>query len=100
MAPVVFKQGDLNLPLPLPTPFYKGLLLKWNKSYPHLKLDEGIGEVIERSVSLMEFRIRTEVWEDTRVKYHGFIGKFSFYASKKIALETIKAINLLSDFAF
>jgi CRISPR-associated endoribonuclease Cas6 len=100
VAPVVFKQGDLNLPLPLPLLFYKGLLLKWNKSYPHLNLSEWIGEFIDRWVSLMEFRIRTEVWEDNRVKYHGFIGRFSFYASKKVPPEKVKAINLLSDFAF
>lgn len=100
VAPVVFKQGDLNLPLPLPVLFFKSLLAKWNKSYPHLTINERIRETFERNVGLMEFRLRSEVWEDTRTKYHGFIGKFSFYGSKKLSPEEVKALNLLSDFAF
>jgi CRISPR-associated endoribonuclease Cas6 len=98
-SPTAFRQGDLDLPLPVPRLIFSSYLQKWNR-YSESPLDRELLTVIERHVALKEHDIKTVPFNDGRVAIPGFVGRCTFIIKGKLKEETIRQINCLADFAF
>lgn len=98
-SPTAFRQGDLDLPLPVPRLVFSGYLQKWNK-YSGSPFDRELLDIIERHVGVKEHTIKTVPFKDGRVTIPGFVGKCTFLIKGKLEEEFIKQINCLADFAF
>ena len=97
-TPTAFRQGDLDLPLPLPRLVFRGLLTRWNAFAPiPLPLN---GETIERSVALSHARIETRTFFDGRSHIPGFVGPVEFRILRSAPAESIPALHALAEFAF
>lgn len=97
-TPTTFRQGDVDLPLPVPRLFFSSLLAKWNAASPKpLDLDP---EDFSRHLALTEARIRTTALWDGRARIWGFVGPVE-YRVKRDAHETFRrAVAALSAFSF
>lgn len=98
-TPTTFRQGDLDLPLPLPRLVFKGLLAKWNL-FSKLPFPVELLDVIERHVGVKEYQIRTVAFHDGHGHIPGFVGKVTFIIKGQIEERVLKEINCLADFAF
>ncbi len=97
-TPTAFRQGDLDLPLPVPKLLFAGLLTKWNAASPFpLDLDP---ELFGRYVAVREARIRTRrVW-DGRTHIWGFVGPVEFLVRRDAPSELSQGLTTLATFAF
>ena len=97
-TPTTFRQGDLDMPLPLPKLLFASLLAKWNAASPFpLDLDP---ESFSRYVGVREARIRTcRVW-DGRGSVWGFVGTAEFVLRRDAPVELRRALAMLATFAF
>ncbi|MHA2621495.1 MAG: CRISPR-associated endoribonuclease Cas6 [bacterium JZ-2024 1] len=98
-TPTTFRQGDLDLPLPVPKLIFQGLLTRWN-AFSGIPFPEDLVEVFERFVAIQEHSLKTLPFNDGRVIIPGFVGKVTFKIIGKLPSETLHQINCLADFAF
>ncbi len=98
-SPTAFRQGDTDLPLPLPRLVFSSYLQKWN-AFSGIPFPENLNETFERHIALKEHRIKTLPFNDGRVIIPGFVGKVSFKIIGNLPEESIRQINCLADFAF
>jgi len=102
LSPTTFRQGDVNLPLPVPRLIFAGLAAKWRHFAPDYPLHPGLDEFIEKHVALAEFNIKSALLDYGRNrKFVGFKGSCSFIVSggdedKDLA----KQVSMLADYAF
>lgn len=97
-TPTTFRQGDLDLPLPVPRLVLGGLLEKWNRFSPFpLPLDP---ESLERRVALSAGRVRIRPFHDGRDEIRGFVGCAEFHVARSASAEERRALGALADFAF
>ncbi len=97
-TPTSFRQGDLDLPLPVPRLVFGGLWEKWNAFAPSpcpLSLP-----LLERSVALSSTRVRAKVFQDGRRAIMGFVGWGEFRLVGRHGPEVVRAFQALADFAF
>lgn len=96
-TPTAFRQGDLDLPLPLPKLLFSGLLAKWNAASPRpLPLDP---LAFERHVTLREARVVTRPVWDGRARIWGFVGWAEFGIRRDSPAEVRQALAVLCAFA-
>jgi CRISPR-associated endoribonuclease Cas6 len=93
-TPTAFRQQNFDTSLPSRDLVFKSWLKKWNQ-YSDLEFDPAILECIFPSY----FNIYTEIVEDSRSKFIGYLGEMTFRIMGKIEPEVIKQINTLADFA-
>ena len=97
-TPTAFRQGDLDLPLPLPRLVFRGLLTRWNAFAPaSLPIT---GETIDRLVALSSAKLETRVFYDGRAHIPGFVGSVEFRVLRGAPAEAIRALHALTEFAF
>jgi len=96
-TPTTFRQGDVDLPLPLPRLLFAGLLAKWNAASPKpLHVDP---EMFARFLALTDGRVRIcSVW-DGRATIRGFVGAVEFRLKREAPAELRQALAMLSAFA-
>lgn len=94
-----FRQGDVDLPLPIPKLVFGSYLEKWNM-FSGMPFPEDLKEKIERHLAVAEYRIKTVPFNDGRVIIPGFVGKVVFKIIGRLDEQSIKQINCLADFAF
>jgi len=97
-TPTTFRQGDADLPLPVPRLVFRGLWEKWNAFAPQSSLLSE--EVIERKIALAEAQIRTRTFDEGRSSIVGFVGWAEFYLMGRHSLEVIRSLHALAEFAF
>ncbi|MFN3346331.1 MAG: CRISPR system precrRNA processing endoribonuclease RAMP protein Cas6 [Candidatus Bipolaricaulaceae bacterium] len=97
-TPTTFRQGDLDLPLPLPKLLFSGLLAKWNAASPvPLSLDV---EAIALHVAVRAAHVRTlPVW-DGRARIWGFVGQVEFVVRRDAPEGLRQGLATLATFAF
>lgn len=98
-SPTAFRQGDLDLPLPVPRLIFSSYLQKWNR-FSGIPFDRELLTIIERHVGLKEHKIKTVPFNDGRVTIPGFVGSCTFLIKGKLKEEAVRQINCLADFAF
>jgi len=98
-SPTAFRQGDLDLPLPIPRLIFSSYLQKWNR-YSGVPFDRELLTTIERHVGLKEHNIKTIPFNDGRVTIPGFEGRCTFFIKGKLEEDVVRQINCLADFAF
>ncbi|OIQ07774.1 hypothetical protein MOOR_26130 [Moorella thermoacetica] len=101
-SPTTFRQGDVNLPLPVPRLIFSSLAAKWRYFAPDYPLHPGLDEYVEKYVALAEFNIKSALLDYGRNrKYVGFKGRCSFIVSGGDEhQELAKQVNMLADYAF
>jgi CRISPR-associated endoribonuclease Cas6 len=97
-TPTAFRQGDIDLPLPVPHLVFCGLLARWNAFSP-LAVPLS-GETIERKIALSYTRIRTRTFFDGRTNIPGFVGEVTFRILRNTPSIEAQAIAALADFSF
>ncbi len=96
-TPTTFRQGDLDLPLPVPKLLFGGLLLKWNATSP-FPLSFG-AEIIAQNVAVRGAHLRTvPVW-DGRARIWGFVGPVEFAVRRDAPEELRQGLATLAAFA-
>jgi CRISPR-associated endoribonuclease Cas6 len=97
-TPTTFRQGDIDLPLPVPSLVFRGLLTRWNAfspiSAPLLR------ETIDRRIALSSADIQTRMFFDGRSHIPGFVGEVTFRILRNTSHTEAQAIAALADFAF
>lgn len=97
-TPTTFRQGDLDLPLPVPKLLFSGLLAKWNAASPFpLAFDV---EVLAQHVAVRESRIRTHPVRDGHARIWGFVGQVEFVVRRDATEELRQNLAMLAAFAF
>jgi CRISPR-associated endoribonuclease Cas6 len=93
-TPTAFRQGQYDNTLPTRECVFNSLLSRWNKyseiEFSHLAIE---------SIFPSFFNIRTEILADSRSKFIGVVGDFSYRILGEIEAHQIKQINALADFA-
>lgn len=99
-SPTAFRQGDLDLPLPLPDLVFRSYLAKW-RAFSPVPLNEALSEneFFARHIGVKEHRIRSVPFHDGRVTVPGFVGRVTFLA-KGLPEKLVRQVNVLADFAF
>lgn len=99
-SPTVFRQGDLDLPLPLPDLVFTSYLAKWQAFSP-IPLEQALSdkEFFVHHVGVKEHHIRTVPFHDGRVIVPGFVGRVTFLI-KGLPKDLVRQINTLADFSF
>jgi len=96
-TPTTFRQGDVDIPLPVPKLLFAGLLAKWNAASPKpLSLDP---EIFSRFLALTGGRVRIQSVWDGRATIRGFVGTVEFRLKKKVPEDLPRALGILSAFA-
>lgn len=97
-TPTSFRQGDVDLPLPVPRLVFGGLLEKWNRfSSSPLVLEP---QVVDRWVVLAGARLCTKVFSDGRSATPGFVGWTEFRVLRSAPEEVGAAVLALARYAF
>ncbi|MBC7343990.1 MAG: CRISPR system precrRNA processing endoribonuclease RAMP protein Cas6 [Clostridia bacterium] len=97
-TPTTFRQGDLDLPLPVPALVFKSLLDLWNLHAPKPIV---LGpHALERGLALASCRIRTRRFFDGHAFIPGFVGLCEFRLTKVLSDEEAAAVRALAAFAF
>ncbi|MGC8963712.1 MAG: CRISPR system precrRNA processing endoribonuclease RAMP protein Cas6 [Candidatus Bipolaricaulaceae bacterium] len=97
-TPTTFRQGDVDIPLPVPRLLFSGLLAKWNAASPNpLDLDP---ENIARFVAVKEARVRTQPIWDGRARIWGFVGCVEFRLKRDSPQALRQGLAILSAFSF
>ena len=109
-TPTTFRQGDINIPLPLPRLVFHSLVAKWQYFCPEYPLHPAITTFIDQGVFPAKFRVESKILDyGKQRKYLGFTGSctFGIQTGKQAAendgwaLETlVHQCNVLADFAF
>lgn len=95
-TPTTFRQGDVDLPLPLPRLLFSGLLAKWNAASPRpLALDP---ELFSRFLALTGGRVRIQSVWDGRAHIRGFVGTVEFRLKREAPKDLGQALAILSAF--
>jgi CRISPR-associated endoribonuclease Cas6 len=98
-SPTCFRQGDLDLPLPLPYLVFKSYYRKW-QAFSNVELELDLLDIIEKNVGISKLSGKTVPFEDGRVTIPGFVGKVTFIVKKGVDKDVLRGINLLADYAF
>ncbi|BCV20514.1 CRISPR-associated endoribonuclease Cas6 [Moorella sp. Hama-1] len=101
-SPTTFRQGDVNLPLPVPRLIFAGLAAKWRHFAPDYPIHQGLDEYVDKYVAPAEFNIKSALLDYGRNrKYVGFKGRCSFIVSGSDEhKELAKQVSMLADYAF
>lgn len=96
-TPTTFRQGDVDIPLPIPRLLFSGLLTKWNAAAPRpLDLD---GESISRYIAVRKAHIHTKAFWDGRTRIWGFVGCVEFQLKRDAPQALRRALAILSAFS-
>jgi len=98
-SPTCFRQGDLDLPLPLPHLVFKSYYRKW-QAFSDIELMSDLLDIIEKNVGISKLSGKTVPFEDGRVTIPGFVGKVTFIVKRGVGKEALRQINFLADYAF
>jgi len=100
VSPTTFRIGDADMPLPIPRLVFGSYLKKWNIYARDFPLPEDLTEKTDEFVHISYHNIRSESIKDNRSRQTGFIGDVNFFISAKADALFIKAVNVLSNYAF
>lgn len=96
-TPTTFRQGNVDIPLPVPRLLFSGLLAKWNAAAPKpLAIDP---EELSRFIAVANARIRTQALWDGRARIWGFVGGVEFRLKRDTPEGLRRAVAMLSAFA-
>jgi len=96
-TPTTFRQGDVDLPLPVPGLLFPGLLAKWNMAAPQpLDLSPTL---FSQKLALASAQIRTCAQWDGRARIWGFVGRAEFRLKRDSPADLGRAVAMLSAFA-
>ena len=100
LSPTSFRNGDVDLPLPLPRLVFQSYLKRFCEFYPVEFLPE-FEDLVERytGISRMDW-VRTETIKTKRIALAGFTGDVTFQIDPKAPADLVRQMNLLADFAF
>lgn len=99
-TPTCFRQGNLDLPLPLPRLVFQSFYNKWMKFAQNYQLLTNLIDIIIEEVGISKMKIKTVPFDDGHVVIPGFVGKVTFLVSDKVDNRTLQQINLLANYAF
>ena len=100
MTPTAFKNGRMNVPLPIPRLMFQGYLRKWNRfAPPDLRIEDSLAAEVEEGVAISRHDIRTRVLDMQAMKMIGFTGECVLAAS---GMDTarLRELSALARFAF
>ena len=98
-SPTTFRQGDHNLPLPVPLSVFGGYLYKW-RAFCDIPLSEGLLDFVEEQVVVERYRIQTKVMRySPHHQFVGFTGECTFRVLGEDE-QHLREVNGLADFAF
>ena len=96
-TPTVFRQGDVDLPLPVPKLVFGGLLDRWNRFSP---VPIAVGrQHLERVVGLASHRLRSREFWDGRTTIPGFVGLSEFRILRSATPSEQQAVHALAGLA-
>lgn len=102
VSSTTFRQGDLDLPLPEPTPVFQSWLSHWNDFAPaQRRMSTDLMEIVHACVGICSHRVRTE-WHDLGYsQIVGFVGEVSYAIvdAKRLDQELVWQLNVLADYA-
>lgn len=97
-TPTVFRQGDVDLPLPVPKLVFGGLLERWNRFSPiPLPLE---AQRLERLVGLASHKLWSRTFHDGRSVIPGFVGTSEYRILRTASPDERRALQALALFAF
>lgn len=96
-TPTAFRQGDVDLPLPLPRLVFGGLLEKWNRFSPRPLVWEVLA--LERQLVVSGHRLATRAFFDGRAEIPGFVGWTEFRLLRGAEEGQRRAFSALVRFA-
>jgi CRISPR-associated endoribonuclease Cas6 len=100
LTPTSFRQGNIDLPLPLPRLVFQSYMKRFEKFYQVAFLPD-FAEQVEYYVGISNMKqIKTAVIQTKKVRLIGFTGDVLFEIHSKAPPELIFQLNLLADFAF
>jgi len=98
VTPTVFRQGDVDLPLPVPRLVFEGLLERWNRFSPiSLPLN---APRLERLVGLASFKMMNRQFSDGRSKIPSFVGSAEYRILRAAVPDERRSLQALARFAF
>jgi CRISPR-associated endoribonuclease Cas6 len=105
LTPTTFRQGDINLPLPVPRLVFGSLATRWQHFAPEYELHPALEQYLEQELALGRFNIRSAILNYGRNrKYVGFQGTCTYILRGNIrnadTREIIRQVNMLADYAF
>jgi CRISPR-associated endoribonuclease Cas6 len=102
VSSTTFRQGDLDLPLPEPTPVFQSWLSHWNDFAPaRRRMSADLLDVVHAHVGISSHRVRTE-WHDLGYsQIVGFVGDvtYTIVDAKRLDQELVWQLNVLADYA-
>ncbi|MGQ9558317.1 MAG: CRISPR system precrRNA processing endoribonuclease RAMP protein Cas6 [Desulfurispora sp.] len=105
-SPTTFRQGNINIPLPLPRLVFASLARKWQHFAPEYPLHPDLNSFVEECVFPARYQLETRTLDyGRRRKYVGFTGRCTFGVLpegrwREAGSLLIRQLNLLADFAF
>lgn len=100
LSPTAFRDGDHDLPLPVPALAFGSYLRRWD-ALSGRPMPEDTAEAIRRHVMLSGFdRLRPVEVRDQRSRGMGFVGRAFFEMDPKAGEGLVRRVNALADFAF
>lgn len=100
LSPTSFRNGDVDLPLPLPRLVFQSYFKRFCEFYPVEFLPE-FEDLVERytGIGRMDW-VRTEAIKTKRIVLAGFTGDVTFQIDQNAPADLVRQMNLLADFAF
>ena len=99
LTPTAFRSGRRNILFPVPGLVFRTLSQKWN-TYAPIDLGEMVPRLIDETVRVSRYRLRTQMLRFDDYPQIGFTGEVSYLISKDLPDLWVRAIHLLADFAF
>jgi CRISPR-associated endoribonuclease Cas6 len=105
LTPTTFRQGDINLPLPVPRLVFGSLAAKWRYFAPEYELHPDLNQYLEQKLALGRFNVRSAILNYGRNrKYVGFEGTCTYILRGNTrdadTREIIRQVNMLANYAF
>ncbi|MFA6665037.1 MAG: CRISPR system precrRNA processing endoribonuclease RAMP protein Cas6 [Armatimonadota bacterium] len=99
-TPTAFKQGKLNLPLPVPRLMFQSYLSRWNRFAPaELAISEDLLPAVEKSVMVSSHSISTRMIDMGNLKMVGFLGSCNLEVDGSLSEEVRRQITALARYA-
>lgn len=98
VTPTMFRQGGVNMPLPVPRLIIRSLIERWN-ALSGRPFPDGTLELLDIHVAITDAEIRTRVEKAGRMSIVGFLGDVTLGIDRHAQPDVLQAFATLSAFA-
>ena len=100
MTPTAFKNGKMNVPLPIPRLMFQGYLRKWNRFAPdRLRMDESLISLVDEGVAISGHSISAHTLDMKAMKMVGFTGDCSLVVVSDMDERSLQELGALARFS-